>query len=288
MNCDICGNKVGLLAHRLIFKDGIVCKNCIHKSGMKYSVASLGWAKYHAINDFKNIISTGKVPNIKKENKEEQAINKQQKKVEDEKVTEHLTDPQEGSVANFSKVQQVFIENNAKKFSTFYFDNNNKKILSSLVSAFTGYSIYTYSDIASFTPVNKGHGKEEKHALTRTLVGGALLGQVGAIAGAVSKGKYHQYIDQLGAVVSLKDGKSFTIDLLKGKNNVKFNNNLQTEFEELCGILNGIVAQYDTKKLSQGKEYSSADEIAKFKKLLDDGAITQAEFDAKKKQLLGL
>jgi len=33
---------------------------------------------------------------------------------------------------------------------------------------------------------------------------------------------------------------------------------------------------------------SDADEIAKFKALLDSGAITQDEFDAKKKQLLGL
>ena len=33
---------------------------------------------------------------------------------------------------------------------------------------------------------------------------------------------------------------------------------------------------------------SSADEIKKYKKLLDIGAITQEEFDAKKKQLLGL
>ena len=32
----------------------------------------------------------------------------------------------------------------------------------------------------------------------------------------------------------------------------------------------------------------SADEIKKFKELLDMGAITQEEFDAKKKQLLGL
>ena len=31
-----------------------------------------------------------------------------------------------------------------------------------------------------------------------------------------------------------------------------------------------------------------ADEIKKFKELLDMGAITQEEFDAKKKQLLGL
>ena len=33
---------------------------------------------------------------------------------------------------------------------------------------------------------------------------------------------------------------------------------------------------------------SSADEILKFKKLMEDGIISQAEFDAKKKQLLGL
>ena len=33
---------------------------------------------------------------------------------------------------------------------------------------------------------------------------------------------------------------------------------------------------------------SQADELKKFKELLDNGVITQEEFDAKKKQLLGL
>ena len=33
---------------------------------------------------------------------------------------------------------------------------------------------------------------------------------------------------------------------------------------------------------------SSADELKKYKELLDSGVITQEEFDAKKKQLLGL
>ena len=37
-----------------------------------------------------------------------------------------------------------------------------------------------------------------------------------------------------------------------------------------------------------GTAVSPADEIRKFKGLLDDGIITQEEFDAKKKQLLGL
>ena len=36
------------------------------------------------------------------------------------------------------------------------------------------------------------------------------------------------------------------------------------------------------------QQVSAADEIKKFKELLDLGVITQEEFDAKKKQLLGL
>lgn len=36
------------------------------------------------------------------------------------------------------------------------------------------------------------------------------------------------------------------------------------------------------------QQNSAADELKKFKELLDSGIITQEEFDAKKKQLLGL
>lgn len=39
---------------------------------------------------------------------------------------------------------------------------------------------------------------------------------------------------------------------------------------------------------SKSRGISSADEIKKYKALLDDGVITQKEFEAKKKQLLGL
>lgn len=38
----------------------------------------------------------------------------------------------------------------------------------------------------------------------------------------------------------------------------------------------------------KNNQFSTADEIKKFKELLDSGIITQEEFDAKKKQLLGL
>lgn len=52
-----------------------------------------------------------------------------------------------------------------------------------------------------------------------------------------------------------------------------------------------VIENYRSKKNSanlQVNQISAADEIKKFKELLDMGIITQEEFDAKKKQLLGL
>ena len=58
---------------------------------------------------------------------------------------------------------------------------------------------------------------------------------------------------------------------------------------EVCGTLNDLLGafQKETTPIS-APATDSADQIAKYKDLLDKGAITQEEFDAKKKQLLGL
>lgn len=70
-------------------------------------------------------------------------------------------------------------------------------------------------------------------------------------------------------------------------------------FEEDLNPEMDIVAQYVKKKIEEAKQQknapvvvasavSPADELKKFKELLDMGIISQEEFDAKKKQLLGL
>lgn len=47
-------------------------------------------------------------------------------------------------------------------------------------------------------------------------------------------------------------------------------------------------AEWQARQSTSQNTVSSADELRKFKELLDSGVITQEEFDAKKKQLLGL
>ena len=49
-----------------------------------------------------------------------------------------------------------------------------------------------------------------------------------------------------------------------------------------------IIARQNNKTKDDDRNYSAADEILKFKQLLDEGVISGEEFDEKKKQMLGL
>lgn len=58
--------------------------------------------------------------------------------------------------------------------------------------------------------------------------------------------------------------------------------------KEISALLMSRVEDKPTEIISSKEKGSEADELKKFKDLLDMGAITQEEFDAKKKELLGL
>ena len=68
-------------------------------------------------------------------------------------------------------------------------------------------------------------------------------------------------------------------------------NEYQKEAQSLLSELQLIADMNEsesTQTVASTKSVSAADEILKFKQLLDAGIITQEEFDAKKKQLLGI
>lgn len=75
------------------------------------------------------------------------------------------------------------------------------------------------------------------------------------------------------------------------ENSFTFDTTVQTN-EKMIEVANYVRSKVEEAKSGEGqtiiKEVSAADEIKKFKELLDMGVITQEEFDAKKKQLLGL
>lgn len=65
-----------------------------------------------------------------------------------------------------------------------------------------------------------------------------------------------------------------------GFNNKKVNDSAEE--------IKNIIEKYNLKSNNNTSNLSSADEILKYKKLLDQNIITQEEFEAKKKELLGL
>ena len=73
-----------------------------------------------------------------------------------------------------------------------------------------------------------------------------------------------------------------TFVIMKGKSDIE-------QCEKAYLYIKERIAFYKQQKTPQAvSAISPADELKKFKELLDSGIITQDEFDAKKKELLGL
>lgn len=93
----------------------------------------------------------------------------------------------------------------------------------------------------------------------------------------------------LEEVVSYSIGNgSVVIQTEIEKITVKYLENI-SDFTNAWKNLNaGKKQKESTDTTNQTANYGSADELKKYKELLDTGVISQEEFDAKKKQLLGL
>lgn len=148
---------------------------------------------------------------------------------------------------------------------------------------------------------------DSKSGLGAAVVGGLMAGGAGAIIGQSMGSKGVKTIDlkivtndfdNPQIIVPLHDVSvsTGTLERMVGPGWDKLvrgfkgtANKREKEAQELLGHLDSICATYKSTTGSgiMVNETSDADELAKYKKLLDSGAITQAEFDAKKKQLLG-
>ena len=142
-------------------------------------------------------------------------------------------------------------------------------------------------NIISFELLENGNAVT-KGGLGSVVVGGALFGGVGAIVGSnIGKKKNVQEITEYRIKIVTRDPfyPEIYINFLatgKTKSNAIFFKSCAASAQKILSLLT-IITSNDTKKEISS---SSADEILKFKHLLDEGIITQEEFDSKKQQLL--
>lgn len=117
-----------------------------------------------------------------------------------------------------------------------------------------------------------------------------LMGQKQKIAGEKFQAIYLDNINDITFTSGLILGV-MTIDTIKEVFNVGLDKNSAKEISsKVLQVFHDLRTQKEPAPTAQTSDstFSTADEILKFKQLLDAGVLTQEEFDAKKKQLLGL
>ena len=85
-----------------------------------------------------------------------------------------------------------------------------------------------------------------------------------------------------------QETKGGTFSAVKDENTITFTQKEQTLAEEMIELIEEKRANAHSSNQASIQAISAADEILKFKQLLDEGILTQDEFDTKKKQLLGI
>lgn len=81
------------------------------------------------------------------------------------------------------------------------------------------------------------------------------------------------------------ESKKGLFDATQDENTVIFSKKNNELVDQIKSKIEELISRQHTGYINQ---LSPADEIRKYKELLDDGLITQEEFEKKKKQLLGL
>jgi len=120
-----------------------------------------------------------------------------------------------------------------------------------------------------------------------------LLGPLGALAGASIGKNQVTTCTEMSVLITINDVNNPTIKInlifaQTKSNSLVYKTAIQTA-QTIIGYFDYMKDLAKKSETPEAKEaISAADEIKKFKVLLDDGILTQEEFNAKKKQLLGV
>lgn len=155
---------------------------------------------------------------------------------------------------------------------------------------------YSCNDLLNYELLTNGSVQTKGGvSIGRALVGNALLGPAGMILGGLTgKKKQVEKINRIEIKLRQKGTSSTTttITIYKGKD-ITTDSKDYVKYMKIAEndlALLDTISQFNPEQLlSQAPQTVSAtNEIRKYKELLDDGIITQEEFETKKKELLGL
>ena len=175
-----------------------------------------------------------------------------------------------------------------EKADPLYIDSVNKKwaVLEQDIGI---KDIFSFSDILNFELIEDGQRYEQRGGVTRAVVGGAIFGTVGAVVGSqTAKGK--SSISQMYICVYTKQSnRSFVkINLINSATSTDSGAYIDAKDRALLIMSKFAIMQHEDREEAERKSsYSdAAEQIKKYKELLDCGALTREEFEDIKKKLM--
>jgi hypothetical protein len=153
--------------------------------------------------------------------------------------------------------------------------------------------VYQFSDIVSFELLENGE-TITKGGLGAAIAGDLLFGGIGAVVGGITGKKKSQAVcNNMQIKITVKNISKPTVylnffDAPLKKDGFIYKGYYKVAQEVLSLLQLMCESEQKPTETNQIPQLSEADEILKFKNLLDSGIITQDEFEAKKKQLLGI
>lgn len=198
---------------------------------------------------------------------------------------------------NLSKFRKFTVSSQVKAGDLFFRVDDNQKLWYYDLQNAENPALFRFDEIIDYDLSEDGE-MITKGGIGKAAVGGLLFGGVGAVVGgATAKRKTQNIVKHLKLHISLsnKYTKALTVEFIPALTECKAGgilyNTYRKNADEVIALLENMCRQVEAKNnisVPAVQPSSSADEILKYKQLLDCGAITQEEFDLKKKQLLGL
>lgn len=245
--CAICGGKAGIL--KTVIKDGKICPDCRKKLSK-----NIDGLKFKTVDDIKRHLEY---------RKQNEAIFK-----------------------NFNVTSKagnrLFVDKGVRKF---YVATDDKKCTP---------DVFDFSQLVDYRIEEDGNSIKKSEVVS-AIENGLLFGDAGAADEGLADKKNNNMVRSLNIVLTVRSEwiKTVTIPIInteiqKGSKLYKLSKPI---FESCISILDEIIrdSKLKAQTVPEGPStpISASDEVLKYMSLLDAGAITQDEFDAKKKQLLG-
>jgi hypothetical protein len=228
-------------------------------------------------------------------NEEEIALIRIKRELKKELEENETDKKEEKDFSNFSISKEIAITVDGKSTVKLLIDDVRKQFIYQHNTSFS--KTYDFCDLINYE-VYENNKKTIQGRAGSALVGGVLFGVGGAIVGGSRQREINEACTQLQLIIRLNDLErpQIVIDYQIADKSVnllvryRMRENLQMVCSVLEYILNAkAISENDSVFQEDGSmNKSNKEQLQELKEMLDDGLITQEDFEQKKKQILGL